>query len=131
MNEAAEIRDVLVRVRRLLDKPDAWTQGAEARNAAGIRVEPHSPQAVHWCLEGAVCRVLPTTACTRLLSGTATEMDAVLRWLERRTGTMIANYNDRRGRTYAEILAALDTWIAELADSGGTPCVSGAGTSEP
>lgn len=38
--------------------PTRWTQGANARDANGNKCEPEEPQAVCWCLVGAVTRVV-------------------------------------------------------------------------
>jgi hypothetical protein len=39
-----------------------WTQGAFARNAAGDAIGSYSPNAVYWCLYGALCAAYPDDA---------------------------------------------------------------------
>ena len=41
-------------VRKFLEDPEVWTQGARARDAIGQRVKPHHPSAVRWSLNGAI-----------------------------------------------------------------------------
>ena len=41
-----------MKILELLDRPDRWTKGANARNASGGRVDIHSDEAVRWCLDG-------------------------------------------------------------------------------
>lgn len=47
------VADVLDRAADLLTPEGAWTQCAEARDAAGSTVEASDPAATCWCLDGA------------------------------------------------------------------------------
>lgn len=74
-----------------------WTQGEDARNAFGNPVPFGHPDACCWCLSGAI-RAL-------WLSG----LDAG-RWFcfaDRFAGDFIS-WNDAPGRTFAEVVAALE-----------------------
>lgn len=95
--------DILREARKLIERPEAWTQGVWARNAAGAEVEESSSDAVCWCSVGAIFRVAPR------------QNYDVIRALAALTGGMspIA-FNDTH--THAEVLAALDKAIA-LAES--------------
>lgn len=44
---------------QLLSDPGAWTQGADARNAAGYSVNFNAPDAAQWCAVGALIRCYP------------------------------------------------------------------------
>ncbi len=50
-------KEILTAARALIAKPEAWTQGALAREAplAGGQVGVSSARATCWCAEGAVC----------------------------------------------------------------------------
>ena len=43
-----------MKILELLDRPEKWTQGAFARDGHGKDVNSWNPQAVCWCLEGAI-----------------------------------------------------------------------------
>jgi len=47
-------KDILRQAHRLLEDPVHWTRGARARDDNGRTVRPEDPNAVRWCLEGAV-----------------------------------------------------------------------------
>lgn len=50
-------RDDLERVYALIERPEAWTQQTEARNADGCPVSASDPDARQWCLVGAALHV--------------------------------------------------------------------------
>ncbi len=47
-------RDLLVEARTLIARPEAWTQGAGARDANGEPVGVEHEDAVSWCATGAI-----------------------------------------------------------------------------
>ena len=47
-------RDLLVEARTLIARPEAWTQGAAARDADGEPVGVEHEDAVSWCATGAI-----------------------------------------------------------------------------
>ena len=47
-------RDLLVQARTLIARPEAWTQGAAARDADGEPVGVEHEDAVSWCATGAL-----------------------------------------------------------------------------
>ena len=47
-------RDLLVEARTLIARPEAWTQGAAARDADGEPVGVEHEDAVAWCATGAI-----------------------------------------------------------------------------
>lgn len=67
VNEFLESTDVLTsgknslqilrEVRELLSVEDRWTKGARARDEVGRPVRAEHPNAVAWCVEGAVAKV--------------------------------------------------------------------------
>ena len=50
--------DVLKMARGLIQEPDAWVQECHAWNHLGQEEDPESPDAVCFCLEGAIIRAL-------------------------------------------------------------------------
>lgn len=52
-----KISDIIAGILKLLDKPEKWTQGTYARNENASTVGPLDPQAVCWCLEGAIIKI--------------------------------------------------------------------------
>ena len=102
-------REILIAARKLIEPPDRWTRGSLARNAEGYWVGIHSPNAVCWCMEGAV-----------LLSSNSTNTDDVLvalKLLEKASGVFPSAYNDAPDRTHAEVLAAFDCAIQLAGDT--------------
>lgn len=87
-----------------------WTQHTEARRADGSPCRPESPDATCFCLSGALnaIPVLPAvyaSAVRALLIQIAPEEGPLFEW------------NDRPGRTQAEVLALLDRAITALEES--------------
>ena len=98
---------VLRAARELLSDPARWTKGAWAEDGAGMEVSPVSPNAVCWCVEGALMRVSGVEVVTAV--GFALEALANV------VGD-IAWYNDAATTQFSDILTALDRAIA-LAES--------------
>jgi len=109
--ESVTARDILARTRELIPTPTQWTQRAMARDAGGASVDPTSPLAVCWCLYG---------AWLRATDGESTEdadraVSALARGCERiGSGGSISWFNDRRHRTHAQVLQAIDAAIESL-----------------
>jgi hypothetical protein len=98
MTAEAGVRDVLLGAAELLDRPGAWTQGWSARTATGDLVFAASHSAVCWCVSGAICRVGENEIVRQ----------AALDKLRQTIGWgFVSNWNDTRGRTQAEVVAAL------------------------
>jgi hypothetical protein len=81
--------EVLRQARKLIEKPEHWTRGANARKANGLQCSPNSIEAFCFCSNGALSRVAP----------------------------VFEDYNPAylaltRGRTHAEVLDLLDRTIA-------------------
>ena len=91
--------DILAQAAALLSRPEAWTQGASARDAAGHRVDPIDPRAVAWDLGGALDRV---AAGNTTLADAA---DAAVMSLAQPGLPGIGALND--ALTHAEVLALL------------------------
>lgn len=84
---------------------NGWTQGALARNRAGRACGINDPEAVAWCLQGAIHAVLRDrhpVAYTLLMDR-----------LARQIPTGISLWNDRPERNRSDILEILDTLLEE------------------
>lgn len=55
--------EILIQTKNLLLRPGAWTQRVSARNKRGYIVPYDSPDAVCWCLSGAVQRITTLLGC--------------------------------------------------------------------
>ena len=86
----------------LLDTPDKWTQGLAARDANGDSVYSSAPEAVCWCLEGAICKVFRET--NRPWSKPYFKMK---RALTRVLKDDYISFNDKPTTTYEDIINAL------------------------
>lgn len=101
-----------------------WTQRAYARDEWRRGVDPLDPEAIAWCLFGAVVAAA---------EGDGARMAPVLRILRRLVKapdaeaadvTVIVTWNDQPGRTREEVLALLDDAIAlaERENDHGATC---------
>lgn len=76
-----------------------WTQGAFARRKNGDKVLYNSPEAVRWCVRGAINAACPDR--NRRIK--------VRELLEKHIGTEnILDWNDEPGRKKSEVIAALE-----------------------
>lgn len=95
-------------MRAVLSGPEKWTQRKAARDAYGRPCPISAPEAACWCLFGASWRVVdegrPVGWYEPLVTVVGTEH--------------FSNWNDRKGRTFAEVADALDRAI-ELAHEQG------------
>jgi hypothetical protein len=83
----------------LLDTPEKWTKGAFARDSKGDPVDPVSPEAVCWCIEGALQKCYPNYD---------DRWEAVYyRLLEVRKYGGIIFWQDNPERTYEEVIEVL------------------------
>lgn len=92
-------KEILIAARKLIEKPEHWTQRAFATNEIGNPTIPGARTAASWCAEGAVRRVGGDCLATY-----------VVRDLERACGWQgVLTFND--SHTHAEVLAAFDRAI--------------------
>lgn len=98
----SEVRDILNAAADLLEKPGAWTQGYYANRDDGGHTDALSDDAVCWCSLGAIARVAGAYPESDR-GGPAFEAADVL---EKVVGSYVADFNDKTGRTQAEVVAA-------------------------
>ena len=101
--------DVLAMARGLIQEPDAWVQECHAWNHLGQETDPTDPDAVCFCLEGAIMRAL-----TKL--GEVCKGDPLLEINAEVMGSdeNICDWNDSPKRTHAEVLARVDATLERL-----------------
>ena len=102
--------ETLRAARALIDAPEKWTRGFYARDTHGVLVYPTSRDAVCFCIQGALRRVVASDGFTRL---TEDAENAISRALLRSNWEMNPpDFNDDPETTHADVLAAFDCAIA-------------------
>jgi hypothetical protein len=105
------VAELLLYAKGLVDTPPKWTTGSSARDAKRKRVYPVVPEAVCFCMTGALSRARWDTAETDEVFGMA---HSLLPW-ERDYWYVqsVPAWNDFEGRTHAQVLAAFDSAAAK------------------
>ena len=104
-----------------------WTQGCFAKDALGEQVNPEAPTATCWCAVGAVRASMGPAYRIAMIDGRAhAELyEAIASVGAIDSGDAIVEFNDKQGRTQAEVLALFDRAIAaveaRLAPEAGVP----------
>lgn len=93
---------IITDARSLLSDPDKWTTGAAAKTEDGEHTNGFNPEAVCFCMIGAL------EHCSEGSDLAAYKAGSVLR---RGLGETIAGFNDRPTTTHASMLAKLDEVI--------------------
>lgn len=93
-------REVLIEARKLIEKPDGWCRGTDAKDESGRCVRCDDPHARSFCAVGALARVSDKHEFESAYL-------ALRRGLPTRGG--VATFNDTH--THAEVIAAFDRAI--------------------
>ena len=101
-------------VRELFSKPENWTHRAYARNASGKAVLSWDPEAVCWCLSGAIQTFNRVNSLTESLDRVNPVLLKVLE--EKWPNKSSHQVNDEEGRE--AILEVLDEAISRLEKKG-------------
>lgn len=104
--------EVLAKAADLIEPEGAWIQRSYARDRMGHFVDYTSPGAACWCAEGAIFRQIPDADMS--------DVNAVWRFIAMAEPEAhdTPYWNDRPGRTQAEVVAALRK-ASELAKAEG------------
>lgn len=94
----------LQRARRLLARPEGWTQGSYARDGHGDAVDSQCSQATSFCASGAIY------ATQDNLTGSIQARTVIYRII----ADDIEAWNDADGRSQADIIEAFDQAIASM-----------------
>lgn len=107
--------DTLRRAREWISNPKHWCQDAPACDRYGNHLNPTDYDAVRWCAAGSIERVLHGQSGYRdavhALAKHGLDVDAPSLFL---LLGKVSLWNDYRGRTHAEVLAAFDRAIEKL-----------------
>ena len=95
--------EILRAARAKIERPECWTKGELARDAAGNSVTPDSAEAVCWCPVGAI------HASTLIGHERFCARHVIVNAID---SLNIGGWNDAPERTHAEVLAAFDAAIA-------------------
>lgn len=105
---AASVADILDRAADLIEPEGAWTQGALARDEAGLEaLDPEDPDACCWCVAGAIQHVAGGGWPDSVFDLYHAARRSVLVAVGMDENDRIAIWNDARHRTQAEVVAAL------------------------
>lgn len=102
------VKDILINVKNLLNVQSRWTNFRDARDKDGWDISPNSPDAVCWCLRGAIkkCTYFPDDLnMSQILEEIAIQNNIVK---ERKS---IVHINDNLG--YATVMLLLDAAIKD------------------
>lgn len=102
--------DILRKARKLIEKPEQWTQKAFARTADGAPCDEHATVAVSFCVVGALRRAIGQQhqygeQWDKYIAAREFVHAAVM------VG-QFSEWNDKPSRTHPEVLAAFDKAIA-------------------
>jgi len=102
----SKITEILIGARKILSDPSRWTRQFQARDSAGACIAWNQPEAVCFCLMGAINRAGMTISPSE--SAPAYEAMDVLDTV---IDTSIPLFNDRPSTTHEDVLKALDKAI--------------------
>jgi hypothetical protein len=99
-------QEILLRAADIIEAtPNAWTQGAMARNPKGLKVNPNHPTAACFCSLGAIQKAVidipnaPWVEAEALLAGSLSNNEATM--------LTIVRWNDAPERTVSEVVAQM------------------------
>ncbi len=102
-------KEILIAARKKIERPECWTKGALARNAAGTELIIGRESAVCWCAFGAT-EAANAGNNDHEASDAERSADNALRSLV--PNRDVPSFNDAATTTHADILALFDRAIA-------------------
>ena len=109
------IIDVMEHARDLIARPNGWTQKTMARDSGGNSIASRRPDAVCFCAFGAVLRSVADKIKENYDVYSKVHFGAGIVALEELVENKpIESWNDREGRTQAEVVALFDQAITNL-----------------
>ena len=107
-----EIKQILREARALIGTPKQWTQGASQRNSIGISVARDHPDVATRCMAGAIEGACPCADPHEQVEIFDFLMDSIDRY-EGKFNLALSRWNDKTGRTHADVMQAFDRAIGE------------------
>ena len=100
--------NIITTALQILDSSDKWTKHYSARDKDGKATHCDSPDAVCWCLRGALYRAATKHHITRSSDSTLDVLDAVRHTIKAQDPTLnYVEYNDHPNTTYENIINLL------------------------
>lgn len=101
------VAKILCDAAELLQDPDNWTQGSNARRKDGSATYSKDPSACCWCPEGALHKFSPDEECAQ------DALDVIQRAVPDPDPEMLVYlYNDVKGRKHSDITAMMWQGVA-------------------
>jgi hypothetical protein len=108
--------EILESARALVSPPGTWIQKDIAKDAAGDGISAFNPDAVCFCMMGAIHRAAFDKGIKRFDPARADAIHALKFVVQGEGFSSIPDFNDAKKRTQREVLQAFDTAIATLGD---------------
>ena len=107
-------RTIVAGAIKLLEQ--GWTQFVHAEDSDGCRLYPTHPKACKWCSIGALYGAAPAVGMEgdQLSREACSAIAHAKHHLTRTIGANVETWNDRTGRTQAEVLAAFRATLRQL-----------------
>ena len=112
--------EVLQQARALLARPKGWTRKSNARDAKGKAVNLDAPDAVSFCMTGAMRHVTPDFGSSLEYRDAFAAIQDTLVPTERDPYPVA--WNDARGRKKTEVLAVMKATIDRLKEEANAAC---------
>lgn len=112
MTDLSPVSQILLEARALLSSPSKWTRTSLAKGADKFSVNPYSPFATCWCLDGALIKAFKTLRFPESAYDDA--MYVLAREIDPKGGlvkSVVWDWNDDPSRTYEEVVALLEAAI--------------------
>jgi hypothetical protein len=106
------MKQILIDARKLIEKPENWTKGVFARNKAGVPVWTSAPDACSFCAIGAIAKV---NGASELWERESLGVSYLNKVCQKKRGMELAQYNNSRYVSHADILRLFDTAIESAA----------------
>lgn len=108
-------QETLKAIKAVIDTPAKWTKGQLAKDARGRRIATSSPDAVCFCIFGAIDRVVTDTRARMDYDNYI--FDQVAKLYPEIAGGL-SDFNDAREIGHADVMKVLDRAIANAALGG-------------
>lgn len=105
-----ETREILLLACKYIER--GWTRQAPARNKTGQPVSPYSPEAVSFCLHGALTRAAIDQGANAVVEKNVKNLVEIL--IRRTYDMSMFRFNDRLAQGKADVIKVLQTVLEQL-----------------